>query len=179
MFNIHFENGAGMQRRINYFLVVRIVGVFLSVGLSCATASGQDATLQGLTGVLIRVEMNETLLSDGLSKIQIKSDVEKQLRNAGIRVLTEKEWRNAASHPQLYVEVNGSKVQDNWKFYTFAVNVHLMQDVYIVRNNQTVLHQASTWFNGTAGHGYFGDIRSRIKAMVEFFSSVFLSVNPG
>jgi len=168
-----------MKRGTFFFQVIRIVGVVLSVILSCAAVSGQEATLQGLTGVLIRVELNETLLSDGLSKIQIKSDIEEQLRSAGIRVFTEKEWRNSASHPQLYVEVNGSKVQDNWKFYTFAVNVHLMQDVYIVRNNQTVLHQASTWFNGTAGHGYFGDVRSHIKAMVESFSSIFLSVNPG
>ena len=167
-----------MKRRTNYLVVIRIVGVVLLLVFSCTAVSGQDVSLQGLTGVLIRVELNETLISDGLSKIQIKSDVEEQLRSAGIKVYTEKEWRNAASHPQLYVEVNGSKVQDNWKFYTFAVNVHLMQDVYIVRNNQTVLHQASTWFNGTAGHGYFGDIRSHIKTMVEVFSSVFLSVNP-
>jgi hypothetical protein len=168
-----------MKRRINYFLVIRIVGVILLLVLSCTTASGQDTSLQGLTGVLIRVELNETLISDGLSKIQIKSDVDAQLRSAGIQAFTEKQWRSAEGHPQLYVEVNGSKVEDNWKFYTFAVNIHLMQDVYIVRNNQTVLHQASTWFNGTAGHGYFGDIRSHIKAMVEFFSTVFLSANPG
>jgi hypothetical protein len=168
-----------MKRRTNYFLVIRIVGVVLLLVLSCATASGQDASMKGLTGVWIRVELNETLLSDGLSKIQIKSDVDSQLRSAGIQVFTEKQWRSAEGHPQLYVEINGSKVEDNWKFYTFAVNIHLMQDVYIVRNNQTVLHQASTWFNGTTGLGYIIDIRSHVKTMVEYFSSVFLSVNPG
>jgi hypothetical protein len=166
-----------MKRRINLLVVIRIIGVVLSVGLSCAAASGQDASLQGLTGVLIRVELNEPLISDGLSKNQIKSDVDAQLRNAGIQVFTEKQWRSAEGHPQLYVEVNGSKVEDNWKFYTFAVNIHLMQDVYIVRNNQTFLHQASTWFKGATGFGYIIDIRSHVKAMVEDFSSVFLSAN--
>ena len=144
---------------------------------SITPAFAQDAALRGLPGLLIRVELNQTLQDDGMQKRPATVDVELKLREAGIAIFTEKQWREAPGHPQLYIEVNASKVQDNWRFYTFSVNVHLMQDVYIVRSNQTALHQASTWFRASAGHGYFGDIRTRIIDMVEAFSAAYREAN--
>ena len=156
--------------------MVAVVSALL-IGWFCAPAFAQDVALRGLPGLLIRVELNRTLLDDGMQKRPAYLDVEEKLRAAGIAVYTEKQWRDAAGHPQLYIEVNASKGQDNWRFYTFSVNVHLMQDVYIVRNNQTALHQASTWFRASAGHGYFGDIRTRIIDMVEVFSAAYSEAN--
>jgi len=153
------------------------VPIFIASVLFCSSVAAQDLALRGLPGVLIRVELNKTLQDDGMQKRPAYLDVEEKLREAGITVYTEKQWRDAVGHPQLYIEVNASKVQDNWRFYTFSVNVHLMQDVYIVRNNQTALHQASTWFRASAGHGYFGDIRTRIIDMVEVFSAAYIEAN--
>ena len=133
--------------------------------------------MKGLSGVMIRVELNKVLLEDGMQKGPVLLDVEEKLREAGIKVFNEKQWRDAPGHPHLYIEVNGSKVQDNWRFYTFSVNVHLMQDVYIVRDNQTALHQASTWFRASAGHGYFGDIRTQTLDLVEIFSAAYIEAN--
>lgn len=157
-----------------------VAGVFfiiLPLLVLTKTVFGQEATLRGLSGVMVRIDINDILIKDGLTKGRIKSDVELKLQEAGIKIFTDREWRNTEGHPQLYIQITGSKVQDNWKFYTFAVNIQLLQDVYIIRKNQTELHQASTWLNMLSGHGYFGDIRLRIKELVESFSTDFLSAN--
>ena len=156
---------------------VLVVAIALSTQWLSSSAFGQDMALRGLPGVMIRVELNSTLKDDGMQKQPAYLDIEEKLREAGIKVYTEKQWREADGHPQLYIEVNASKVQDNWQFYTFSVNVHLMQDVYIVRDKQTALHQASTWFRASAGHGYFGDIRTRIIDMVEYFAAAYVEAN--
>ena len=166
-----------MKQRI-YALLWKLAVPFALTNLFfISPVCAQDMALRELPGVLIRVELNKTLQDDGMQKRPAYMDVEEKLREAGITVFTEKQWRDAAGHPQLYIEINASKVQDNWRFYTFSVNVHLMQDVYIVRNNQTALHQASTWFRASAGHGYFGDIRTRIIDMVEVFSDAYQEAN--
>jgi len=145
--------------------------------LLCAAAAGQDAALRGLSGVLVRVEMNQTLLDDGLQKAALFRDVEEKLREKGIGVFTEDQWRDAAGHPQLVLEVFGAKVQDNWQFYTFSISLHLMQDVYFVRDGKTALHQAATWFRTSAGHGYFGDIRAQVIDAVEGFADQAAAAN--
>jgi hypothetical protein len=154
---------------------VFVIALLSSWGLSSAFA--QDVALRGLPGLLIRVELNKTLVGDGMQKRPIYMEVEDKLRETGIKIFTEKQWREAAGHPQLYIEVNASKVRDNWPFFTFSVNVHLMQDVYIMRDNQTALHQASIWFRSSAGHGYSRDIRARIIDMVEVFSAAYIEAN--
>ena len=159
------------------FLWQLALSLVLTIPFFCPPLYAQDISLRGLPGVLIRMEFNKALQDDGMQKRPAYMEVEEKLRQAGIKVFTEKQWRDAAGHPQLYIEVNASKVQDNWRFYTFSVNVHLMQDVYIVRDNQTALHQASTWFRASAGHGYFGDIRTRIIDMVEVFSEAYTEAN--
>ncbi len=156
---------------------IPVLLIVLLSACNISSAFAQDAALRGLPGLLIRMELNQTLQNDGMQKRPAIVDVELRLREAGIAIYSEKQWREAPGHPQLYIEVNASKVQDNWRFYTFSVNVHLMQDVYIVRSNQTALHQASTWFRASAGHGYFGDIRTRIIQMVEVFSAAYEEAN--
>jgi hypothetical protein len=149
----------------------------LFASLRPAAAAGPETSLRGLSGVMVKIDIDDLLIQDGMSISLVRADIESILEAAGIKVLREKDWLEAERHPQLYVLVKGSKVQDNWKFYTFAVNVHLLQDVYIMRNNQTELHPAVTWFKSLAGHGYFGDIRMQIKEMIDSFTTVFVAVN--
>lgn len=151
--------------------------IWLLFASLCAAAAAPEGTLRGLSGVMVKIDIDDQLVRDGMSISLVRADIESRLEEAGIKVLREKDWLEAERHPQLYVVVNGSKVQDNWKFYTFAVNVHLMQDVYIMRGNQTELHPAATWFRSLSGHGYFGDIRIQIKEMIDSFTTAFLSVN--
>jgi hypothetical protein len=140
-------------------------------------AQAKISPLKGLAGVLIKIEADPQLVKDGLALNLIRTDIEIKLEEAAIDVLTDKAWRSSEGHPQLYVQVKGAKVQENWKFYTFTVNLYLLQDVYLIRNDQTERFQAATWFNAAAGHGYFGDIRTRIKELVEAFAVEFNTAN--
>jgi hypothetical protein len=169
--------GCFMKRSLIAGLTATLCMWLLFASLRSAAAAGPEVTLRGLSGVMVKIDIDGPLVQDGMSISLVRADIESILEAAGIKVFREKDWLESERHPQLYVLVNGSKVQDNWKFYTFAVNVHLMQDVYIMRNNQTELHPATTWFKSLAGHGYFGDIRMQIKEMIDSFTTAFLAAN--
>jgi hypothetical protein len=157
-----------------------LTGIFFSLAILCAvsTAAGQDPTLNDLPGVWVNVDITSALIKDGLGHNQVKSDIESQLREAGVRLLTEKQCRSSAGQPKLLIRVNGTKVQENWKFYTFAINLYLIQDVYLTRTDNSGIYQASTWYNAVAAHGYIGDIRTRIKEMVYSFTNDYQTANP-
>jgi hypothetical protein len=140
-------------------------------------AAGQDAALSGLPGVWVKAEISPTLVKDGLAHHQVTSDIETQLKETGVRLLTEKECRSTAGQPKLLVSVMGTKVQENWKFYTFAVNIHLYQDVYLARRDGADSVQASTWQHTIAAHGYIGDIRTRITELIGTFIEDYQAAN--
>ena len=148
--------------------------VFVFASQPCA----QEDILTGLPGVMVNIDIEEVLSKDGLSAGLIKTDVVTALEKAKITAFRENEWRSVEGHPQLLVTVNGTKVQDNWKFYTYAVNVYLLQDVLLAQGGATRRHQAATWFISSAGHGYFPDIRSQIKQLVNSFTESYSSANP-
>ena len=140
-------------------------------------AAGQDPALIGLPGVWVKAEISPALVKDGLAHHQVTSDIEAQLKETGVRLLTEKECRSTAGQPKLLVSVMGTKVQENWKFYTFAVNVHLYQDVYLARRDGSDSVQAATWQHTLAAHGYIGDIRTRITELIGAFIEDYQAAN--
>lgn len=136
----------------------------LAVLLITFPVSAKDSALNGLPGVWVKVEITPALVKGGLAIRQVRSDIESQLQEAGVRILTEKESRSTAGQPKLLLQVKGTKVQENWKFYTFAINLYLIQEVYLARSEKAQSVQASTWFNNIAAHDYLGGIQTRIKA---------------
>ena len=150
----------------------------LAILFTTLPAAGQNSTLRALPGVWVNLEITPTLVRDGLAHNQIKSDIESQLQEAGVRLLTEKECHSTIGQPKLLVRVRGTKVQENWNFYSFAINLYLIQDVYLARTDNSNSYQASTWYDTIAAHGYIGDIRTRIKEVIGSFSNDFQTVNP-
>jgi hypothetical protein len=140
-------------------------------------AFGQSNTLNGLPGVWVKVEIAPALVKGGLAIRQVRSDIESQLEEAGVRILTEKESRKTAGQPKLLLQVKGTKVQENWKFYTFAINLYLIQKVYLTRTENSQSVQASTWFNNIAAHDYLGGIQTRIKGVVNSFVEDYKAAN--
>jgi hypothetical protein len=158
--------------------ILTVILFNLAILSTVSPAAGQDPTLNNLPGVWVNVEISPTLVKDGLAHNKLKSDIQSQLQQAGVRLLTEKECRSTAGQPKLLIRVRGTKVQENWRFYTFAVNIYLIQDVYLARTDNSGSYQASTWYDTVAAHGYIGDIRTRIKEMVYSFTNEFQSANP-
>ena len=59
-------------------------------------------TLRGLPGVAVVIEpLHPTTERDGLTQHQLQTEVEQQLKNAGIRVLTQEEWKKTPGAPYL------------------------------------------------------------------------------
>lgn len=151
--------------------------VLVTIALTASGANGQAETFAGLAGVRVKVEIDPSLREDGLSANQIQSEVESRLQRENIAVLSEKQWQAVDHHPLLQIRIHGARVQENWKFYTFAIHIYLLQDVMLVRQAETIRHQAATWFTGVAGHGYLGDIQTRVNELVDLFSTKFLEAN--
>jgi len=143
-----------------------------------AAAGGKEESLRGLDGVMVAVEILTDLSKDGLAKKQIQSDVTAQLQEAGIKIYSEKELNNTAGRPYLLIEITGTKIQDNWKFYTYSISVHLFQETYLARQTEGSSFHAATWFRVHTGHGYLDDIRVRIKEIMSIFINTYRSVNP-
>ena len=162
---------------------LRIFSMFIIVFLICLISSvalavrGQEESLRGLKGLMVEVEIITDLLADGLVKNQIQSDVTTLLKNADIKIYSQKELNAIAGRPYLFIEISGKKIQDNWKFYTYSISVHLYQEAYLAREPQSIAFQAATWFRSYTGHGYLNDIRVRVKEIVSIFVNTYLSVN--
>lgn len=159
--------------------ILTCLGIFLCLSAETVLAvRGQEESLRGLNGVMVEVEILTELMQDGLAKNQIQSDVMSQLQDAGIKVYSPKELKNIPGQPFIFIKITGAKIQDNWKFYTYSINVYLLQDAYLARDTQSDTYLVSTWFRGLTGHGYLDDIRVRVKEIISIFINTYLSVNP-
>ena len=135
-------------------------------------------SLRGLSGVMIKVDLAEEVKKDGLTQSQVTADAELALQQGNIPVLSHEKWQHTIGRPYLYVRIESAKIQDNWKFYTYSIQLHLFQDVTLSRNNQPDRLSASTWNSSIIGHGYLGDIRVHVKEAIDRFASDYSAANP-
>lgn len=76
-------------------------------------------TLRGLPGVAVVIEpLHPTTERDGLKRSQLLAEVEQQLKDAGIRVLTQEEWKATPGAPYLYVNV--ATLKKSYGLYAYA-----------------------------------------------------------
>ena len=159
------------------FLKILIIIGLVFVIFSSPVSADKIESLRGLPGVLVKVEAFSTMEQDGLKKAKIKSSAESKLHKSGIKVLSGDSWYSISGRPYILIKINGSKIQDNWKFYTYSVNVYLFQDVYLARTQKSDVFQASTWHYEHSDHGYLDDIRTKIGEIIDLFINDFKSVN--
>ena len=149
-------------------------------------AQGNPRTLRGLPGVCVLVEhLGEDAERGGLNRTTIQTDVELQLRLAGIRVLTAEESLEALSSPCLYVQVLCAVSREGPAtlngLYVCSVRVGVYQAVRLTNGESTM---AETWEApfagvGTVGPAYLGrGVRDEVKDGVNEFINAWLAVNP-
>jgi hypothetical protein len=157
-----------------------LVALILIWGNVCAQDIEQTRTaLRGLSGVYVMPEnpLEEDALRGGLSQDAIRTDVEQQLRRAGIRILSREEWEQTPGKPYLQVwpRVLKGGVLGGYIYY---ITVEFKQHVSLVRSSDIKVFGA-TW--STEHMGYtpdLKDIRERMKERVDKFIDAYLSVNP-
>jgi len=164
-------------------LIYLKITVFAFLALTPLSAAGshsiQQESFRGLNGVFVSVERLDPLIEQhDLTAEQIRADVASQIRVAGIRTLSNKEWFDTEGSPYLYVNANILKLQETEE-YIYSVSISLKQTVYPVRN-PIEISGAATWSTG----GIIGitpkltTIRYAITGQVKEFIRVYFSVNP-
>jgi hypothetical protein len=166
-----------MKRYKRIVFILGLVMVF-SVGSNVFAFDNETSRerIRGVTGIHVVLSVQPFFLEyEGLSKSKIRTDVESELRLAGIKVLTKQELKKEKGQPIFYIYINGMKGPENILIY--EVGVRLMQDASLVRKpNLTFL--APTWEVGTVGFGEIKNIQTDTKDKVDQFINAYLSVNP-
>jgi len=164
--------------------VLAALTILFATGVSPLVGQEDDeasrATLVGLPGVDVVVEqIADDAQGDGLDTLQVRTDVEVKLRQAGIRVLSKEEWLSTAGRPYLYVNIQ--TVKNKQSVYAFSARVELRQSVTLVR--QPSLRQLlTTWstpgYIGTAGSQKLATLRDDVRDLTDQFINAYLAANP-
>jgi hypothetical protein len=162
--------------RKGFSAAMALVMLLLLPGVSHALALDQEP-LVGLQGVQVVVEGPGLEVERlGLSKNQIKTDVERRLRKAGVRVLTNQEQEETPGTPQLSVKIAAST--NKMGIFAYSISVDLIEIVTLF-NGETAF--ATVWEKGEAGSvglNNINQIQPRINSLVDRFINDYLAANP-
>ncbi|MGD0829170.1 MAG: hypothetical protein ABSA09_13960 [Desulfobaccales bacterium] len=158
-------------------VVVALVVFLLLPGVSHALTEEQKA-LVGLKGVNVLVEaMHPEAERLGLTRDQIKTDVELRLRKAGVRVLTEEEVFKMPGMPYLYVRVGTLAAQDI-PIIAFSIRVELKEWGRFTGGFEGFGGLWDTTSLGTVGTKNIRKIRESLGDLVDDFINNYLAANP-
>jgi hypothetical protein len=136
------------------------------------------ATLRGLQGVYVLIEdMKPDIERAGLTTQQLQTDVEGQLRHAGLPVLTKDQAFRVQGAPFLYVYVHLLPHPIGLTAYSILVEVNQRASLDLTGSSAYV----STWSVqrlGTVGSRHLAKIQNDIRSQVDHFINVYHSVNP-
>jgi len=163
--------------RLLTFLSRRRLALGIVLLLPAATAWGQDsaaqrATLKGIAIVEVVVEaMDPVAEGDGLTRSQLRTDVELRLRQAAITV-----GPTLTGH--LYVNVDTEK-SDHGQTYAYNVSVQYIQQVVLARDPTAPIF-ATTWETGGVGMiaaSRLREVRQDVANYLDRFVKAYLEQN--
>jgi hypothetical protein len=159
-----------------------ILGVI--VGLAAFESDAADdedtrTTLHNLSGVKVVIEsLGPDMEGAGLSQQQLQTDVELQLRQAGLRVLTTEEWAQVPGRPWLYVNAQVLLIDNDLAVYSIRVEIN--QDAHLTALD--AFADVVTWDKGGIGATEMANlsphVRDGLRDLVDTFIDAYLSVNP-
>jgi hypothetical protein len=163
---------SSLRARLTFALMT-----FLLLGLPVPARPGDQptdrATLKGLTTIMVVVErLTPEAERDGLTKEQLRTDVEVRLRKAGITV--------TSSVEEAYLYLNVFTVKGSSELYAYHIRLEFNQEV-ILKRNRNVSLPAPTWsldLGGTVGAKKLHEVRDDVADMVDKFINAYLEQNP-
>ena len=163
-------------------LAALVVTVLVSPGLA-QEAPTTAATLRGLTGVDVVVEelpAEPDVEEARLGSSAVQEDIESQLREGGIRVLSDEEWQAAPGRPWLFVRVQMLRPQAARRAFVYVISLDLMQQVGLARD-PGIDAVGMTWRTGEIGTVSainVSRVRDSLRAQVDTFINAYWAVNP-
>ena len=168
-----------MRRRVLVGLAV-LGGLIGLAAVESDAADDEDTrtTLRNLSGVRVIIEsLGSDMEGTGLSQQQLQTDVELQLRQAGLRVLTE-EWVQVPGRPWLYVNAQVLVIDNDLAVYSIRVEVN--QDARLTAHDAVA--DVATWDKGGIGATEMANlslhVRNGLRDLVDAFIDAYLSANP-
>lgn len=163
-----------MSKRLRLLLLVATVFI---VSAPSSIEGQQDeftaSILKGISAVSVQVDkLPDSVKALGLTEKIIQTDVELQLRLAGMRIATDAEWLRLPGRPLVYVHIEAAP-------RAVHVEVGLSQDTRLERNG-AVMPNAKTWAATVLASGDVPSqgVRDLTKDELELFLNAWLSVNP-
>ncbi len=141
-------------------------------------------TLKGLEGIEVLVEEFKPEAEDFITVIQVQSDVESKLRNAGIRVLTkeENEKIQPLRKPYLYIKLTSYKPPTRRDVLPFNVEISLKQKVRLECHSESSdkSFYSATWAKSSVSVVSFrnpSEIRDVINELTDLFIKAYLKAS--
>ncbi|MCE5199341.1 MAG: hypothetical protein ABFD54_09450 [Armatimonadota bacterium] len=129
-------------------LVVSIIAVFALAASQIAWGARTDfetQSLHGLDGVYVIVQsLNPDIVKDGLTATSIESSVKQQLKDAGIKVLADKD---SLSSDDGILLLELSSIKSNSGFHACSLDAELIQVARLARDT-SIITPATTWMSG-------------------------------
>ena len=131
--------------------LLRLLPIVIAAVVTPGALRAQDydaASLAGLPGVFVSVHASGRDLPDGLSDELLVSGIERDLRQAGVPVLTEDELRQAPGAPVLQVSVVtvlASNASGAPLGFGYAIQVEVVQNVVLERETRVRHVAGTTW----------------------------------
>ena len=155
-------------------IVVAVILLLPAIPARAGDNPWERTTLKGIKHVAVLVEdVSPDMAQDGLTRSQIRTEVESRLRQSGITVVP-------SSPDFLYVRVGTWKIPGS-PAYAVSITVEFRQQVSLVRDSTIPMASTATW--GVDALGAFGsdrlrEIRPHVIDNVDKFTSAYLEQNP-
>ncbi len=164
-------------------VLIGLTVLFGLIGLadrgSCASDSDTAReTLRGLPGVFVAVEaLAPAVERAGLTTHQLHTDVEVQLQQAGIRILTKEEWLIVTGQPFVYVHVQVFLPPQGQAAYHITTEFYQRASLDAHASSALV----ATWttaYLGLVDVNALHTLRDHVRAYIDEFINAYYSVNP-
>jgi hypothetical protein len=172
-----------IMKRKNLVVGIAAAIVIVCLGVpSFSWAYDQKENLRGLKAVKVVVEpISSDIERLGLTKNQIQSNVETQIRRAGIKVVN---IYQPPAMTALYINVRAIIPTQAKSIIVYGINVMVFEYTYLKRDIGSVGDlrevRAADWLNGTVGFTGVRNIRDiykKLELQVDQFISDYLAVN--
>jgi hypothetical protein len=163
-----------------------LLGLAVLCGLTLLAVRGSGAsdsdttraTLRGWPGVFVAVEaVAPAVERAGLTTRQLHADVEAQIQQVGIRLLTQAEWHMVIGQPLVYVQVHVVLAPHGQAAYHISTEFHQRASLDAQASSALVATWTTTYL-GVVDVEALPTLREHVRAYVDQFISAYYSVNP-